>query len=405
MKKSVRWLKKNEAEFIGLIPKENEKNRSNARYYVTKEQWQRIKALRKFKDTEFKETKRTLDKDGNVVSKIEKLSSRELIDIPENHKIKRVSTNVSTGQQWVITEPNKENDLQNIDFERIIKKFIKPVTPKAKKVPINLSDFDTLTYTDVHIGMDTDKFNKSMYPIKWDKDSILDSARKMILETYNNQSSQTLVIDELGDFLDGYNGYTTRGGHSLPQNMTNEQAFDLALTFKMMLVDELQNYYPNIIINNICNDNHAGSFGYFVNSAFKQIVNEKYPHIEVNNHNKFINHYFIGRVCFIVTHGKDDSTLKFGFKPQLDSKSVEKIDQYCKHNDIYKKSDLVIFKKGDSHQALFDMCTSDDFYYYNYPALSPSSQWVQNNFKKGRRGFIIEHFNGLQNIIKPYFIK
>ena len=51
------------------------------------------------------------------------------------------------------------------------------------------------------------------------------------------------------------------------------------------------------------------------------------------------------------------------------------------------------------------MAGSDDFDYYNYPAGSPSSQWVQNNFKKGRRGFVIENFKGLENNITPVFIK
>ena len=49
------------------------------------------------------------------------------------------------------------------------------------------------------------------------------------------------------------------------------------------------------------------------------------------------------------------------------------------------------------------MCGSDDFDYYNYPAASPSSQWVQNNFKKGRKGFVLETFKGLTNTIKPIF--
>jgi len=123
------------------------------------------------------------------------------------------------------------------------------------------------------------------------------------------------------------------------------------------------------------------------------------------NNKDFKNHYFIEETCFIVTHGKDDSTLKFGFKPQLDSKQAEKIDQYCKRNDIYKKANKIVFKKGDSHQALFDMCTSDDFFYHNYPALSPSSMWVQNNFKGGRRGFVIEHFNDTKHIVDVNFIK
>ena len=235
-----------------------------------------------------------------------------------------------------------------------------------------------------------------MYAEKWDKETILQSMCKMVSKVLEKKASDTLIIDELGDFLDGFNGYTTRGGHKLPQNMTNEQAFDLALEFKISIIKSLRKKYKEIRVNNICNDNHAGSFGYFVNSAFKNFCDNKYNNVEVVNHRQFINHYFVNDICFIISHGKDEDTLKFGFKVQLDSKGIEKIDQYCKQNDIYKKAKKIVFKKGDSHQALFDLCTSDDFYYFNYPALSPSSQWVQNNFKKGRRGFVLENWNNTE---------
>jgi len=51
------------------------------------------------------------------------------------------------------------------------------------------------------------------------------------------------------------------------------------------------------------------------------------------------------------------------------------------------------------------MCTSDDFYYFNYPALSPSSNWIKNNFKLGRRGFVNESYKGLKHYQKVHFIK
>jgi hypothetical protein len=134
-------------------------------------------------------------------------------------------------------------------------------------------------------------------------------------------------------------------------------------------------------------------------------LNKNIKGVTVKNHKQFINHYFVGKVCFVITHGKDDKHLKFGFKPFQDSKSLEKIDQYLKQNNIYKQADLIVFKKGDSHQALFDLCTSDDFFYFNYPAGSPSSEWVQTNFKKGRRGFVNESYFGKDFFIKPFFIQ
>jgi hypothetical protein len=303
-------------------------------------------------------------------------------------------------------EFKEQFNVDSVDFESVLNKVLDKVRPSEKydTTPDEI-EFDTLTYTDVHIAMDTDSKGNSMYAVVWDKESIMESLDMMIKHTLKNKKSNTIVVDELGDFLDGFNGYTTRGGHKLPQNMTDEEAFDLGLTFKIKLALALDEHYKKVIFNNICNDNHAGAFGYFVNSAFKRWADTNFSnHIFVNNHRQFMNHYYIGTTCFIITHGKDDSTLKFGFKPQLDSKGLEKIDQYCKHNDIYKKADRVIFKKGDSHQGLFDICTSDDFFYFNYLALSPSSQWVQNNFKQGRRGFVIEHFTETTNSFLPIFL-
>lgn len=300
----------------------------------------------------------------------------------------------------------KENKIDNeidFDFDEIISKHINPVKVDVQKSYSDV-DFDMLTYSDVHIGMDTNSKGNSMYATLWNKDEALKSSTRMALDMIKNQKSDLLIVDDLGDFLDGYNGLTTRGGHSLPQNMTNEECFDTGVTFKMNLVDILVNYFKEIRFNNICNDNHSGAFGYFVNSAFKSLAEQKYSNVKVNNYRNFISHYFVNDVCFVITHGKDDSTLKFGFKPNLDTKQIEKIDQYIKRNDIYSKAKKIIFKKGDSHQTLFDMAGSDDFYYYNYPALSPSSQWVQNNFKKGRRGFVIESFIGIDNTIKPIFL-
>lgn len=302
----------------------------------------------------------------------------------------------------IVFKENITEQLQEFDFNAIIQKYIKPVTVEKKKYNTTY-DFDTLTYTDAHIGMDTDADNNSMYAEAWNEAEVITTAQKILHKTLENRKSSHLIVDDLGDLLDGFNGKTVRSQHDLPQNMTNEQMFDCALQFKMLLLDGFAPYYKTLTFNNVCNDNHAGSFGYFVNKAFKDIAAVKYNDVTVNNHRTFLSHYFVNDVCFVISHGKDDKTLKFGFKPDLDSKGLEKIDHYCKHHKLYGKAKRIVFKKGDSHQALFDMCTSDDFDYFNYPAISPASQWVQNNFKKSRKGFVIENFKGVESTLKPIF--
>ena len=408
MSKAIRWLSKKEAEVLDFKVKENKGNRTQARYSLTEEQWHSVlKQRTKPKKRKFVETQKKFDKNGDVVSSLEKLQSKP-IDVPDGFEVIKISTSKTTGQQWVQYAPRKETAsevVESFDFKSVIEKYIKPIILKKVDKKTYSKDFDTLTITDVHIGMETDIDNNTMYVKEWNKKELIKTADIVIEQTLEEQASSVLYVDELGDLLDGFNAQTTRGGHALPQNMTNEECFDAALEFKLKILYGLVNNYTEIHFNNICNDNHSGAFGYFVNEAFKQIAELQFENVTVTNHRKFLNHYFVNDICFIISHGKDDKSLKFGFKPQLDLKGAEKIDQYCKQNGIYKKSDLVIFKKGDSHQALFDMCTSDDFYYFNYPALSPSSNWIKNNFKLGRRGFVNESFKGLKNYMKIHFIK
>ena len=412
MIKVIKWLNKSEAKFLELPIKEDAKGRNQNRYYVTEEQFSEILRLRTTPNKrKFVETIKKLDKNGSVISSTEKLQSKP-IEVPENFEVIKVSTSKTTGQQWVQYAPKKTEaieEVENFDFKNIIEKYIKPLEDYKPNVITytkpNKKDFDKLIITDVHIGMDTDADNNTMYKGEWNKEELLNTAQIVIDNTIKEQESDVLYVDELGDLLDGFNAQTTRGGHGLPQNMTNEEAFDCALEFKLKILYGLIGNYKEIHFNNICNDNHSGAFGYFVNEAFKQIAEIQFNNITVTNHRKFINHYFVGNICFVITHGKDDKSLKFGFKPHLDLKGAEKIDQYLKQNGVYKKSDLVVFCKGDSHQALFDLCTSDDFYYFNYPALSPSSNWIKNNFKLGRRGFVNESYEGLKHYQKIHFIK
>lgn len=405
-KKTRTRLSKVDAEFLGLVIKPNDKGRDNARYRITESQRLSLGLPANPKKRRFVETIKKLDKNQQIISTTEKLQS-EPIAVPDNFEIIKVSTSKTTGQQWVQYAP-KQIQIEDIDIQGIIDKYAKDIKP-LKIDPVDSLDndngFDTLTYTDVHIGMDTDKEDNAMYAITWDRGAVMDQADLMIEKTIENKTANLLIVDELGDLLDGYNEQTTRGGHKLPQNMGNDAAFDCALEFKMRILNGLVNHFDEIIFNNICNDNHAGSFGYFVNAAFKSLGEKLYPNVKINNYRQFINHYYVDDVCFVITHGKDDKALRFGFKPHLDEKGVKKIDQYCKYNDIYSQCDLVVFKKGDSHQALFDMCASSDFIYNNYPALSPSSNWVQSNFGLGRRGFVLEQYNGTDFSIKPYFNK
>lgn len=324
------------------------------------------------------------------------------LDISTVKSAKLISHNSSHMIYNIVFFTDDEESVQEVDnhLEEIVQKYIKPYP--IKYLGDGKEDkkfFDRLVFTDVHIGMDVNgKDGDPLYDGVWNREEILRRLSVMVNHVKRFKKSNTLIIDELGDFLDGLGGQTTRKGHDLPQNMNDKEVFDLALEFKIGLIDSLVNEYQYIICNNITNDNHSGVFGYFASSATKQILEQRYgAKVQVNSIKRFMHHYTVGNHTFVISHGKDIGENKFGFKPKLDAIQAEKIDQYCKEHKLYN-GNFIEFSKGDSHQAIYDDTTSNDFSYYNYPSFSPPSNWVKTNYKNSKSGFNFFNISRDENI-------
>lgn len=297
-----------------------------------------------------------------------------------------------------------EFDVNKVDFEKLFTDVPKIEVTKVKKKDYK-GEFDKLVFTDVHVGMDASDKGRNMYETEWNKTILFYRLTEMVNFTLAKQESKILYISDLGDFLDGFNGNTTRGGHSLPQNMSNQEAFDVGFMFKVRLLEALAPHYELIVMRNVCNDNHAGDFAYFVNQAVKSYINTQLKNVQIINQTSFIDWELVGNYCFVSTHGKDTHNLKHGFKAKIDPNQVNKIVGYLNTQQLLNKGYEIIFEKGDSHLYLFDSATSDVFKYYNYPAFSPSSNWVATNFQLGRSGFIHFNYGLLTKSINEYFFK
>ena len=293
-------------------------------------------------------------------------------------------------------------DVKNIDFEALIKDAPKLVVEPTKK-RTHKGLFDKLVFTDVHIGMDASDKGRSMYDAEWNETILFDRLEQMVSYTLEKQNSDTLYILDLGDYLDGFNAQTTRGGHALPQNMSNQKAFDVGFQFKTLLLQYLAPFYKTIHVRNICNDNHSGDFSYFVNQFFKTYVERDLKNVHVTNQTAFIDFEEVGNYCFVTTHGKDTHNLKYGFKPKIDHAQINKIIGYLNTKQLTNKGLDITFEKGDSHLYLFDSSSSDVFKYYNYPAFSPSSNWVATNFQLGKSGFVHFNYDEHRKSINEYF--
>jgi UDP-2,3-diacylglucosamine pyrophosphatase LpxH len=196
-------LKKHEAIALGFEVKDAY-SKGNSKYQLNESQVVSLELIRKQYDTSFIEVKRTLDKKGHVISKIEKLAPNALIAIPENHEIKRVSTNVSTKQQWVITEPVKESliDEDNfLDIKYILENELQKVYD-GKFIHTDSNEVDNLIIADLHVGSYIDGLVKTKdYSIP-----ILIQYLEKTAITVNRNNSKEVNVLCLGDLIESFTG-------------------------------------------------------------------------------------------------------------------------------------------------------------------------------------------------------
>lgn len=251
-----------------------------------------------------------------------------------------------------------------------------------------------VTISDDHVGLEPNPDNNSLFNYEYNADIYDKSYQKVfdsIVKEYNTHGKfDLLLLDNLGDEQDGWNGLTTRGGHKLPQNMTNAEVFETCVDVKVKLITSLvkNNIANKIILRKVVNDNHSGDFGHTINIAVKKIINLLYSSdvVEVETLTKFLEHRIYGKHCFILTHGKDSKNMFKGLPLQLNDKTINYINDYINFYNI--KSEFIHVEKGDLHQIGYNKCNTFD--YRNFMSFAPPSSWVQHNFGDCYSGYSIQ---------------
>ncbi len=269
-------------------------------------------------------------------------------------------------------------------FDSLLKKYSKnrkqkKLKPKKVTQPMACK----VTISDLHVGMNPLP-ESSLFSYEYGEAQIregMETVYNAIHEKYSTYGTFDLVmIDDLGDMQDGWGGQTTRGGHSLPQNMTEDEVFDLCVDIKVELIERLiQSGMTNkVILRSVVNDNHSGLFNLIVNKAIKKLVNRVYSEevVEVDILERFMEHRFYGNHCFILTHGKDKQHMNRGLPLNLTDRAKNFINDYIDHYAI--SSPYVHVEKGDLHQLGYERTKRFD--YRNYGSFAPPSAWVQHNF-------------------------
>jgi hypothetical protein len=244
MRNKQRRLDDNEAKSLGfeeLNP--HEKNSTRARYRISDEQWEEILHKRSLpNERDFVETIRKLDKNGELVSSVEKLQS-EPIEIPENFQILKISTSKTTGQQWIQYGPKNEKQKEE-DIKILHEKLIKDIRKYSFKYPIFkreiIKEKHCLVFdaADIHLGkicssFETGETYNSQIAVKRVKEGLMG-----ILNKSKGWEIDKIIFVAGNDILHVDNAKsTTTSGTSQD---TDQMWYDNFIMAKRLLVDIIE---------------------------------------------------------------------------------------------------------------------------------------------------------------------
>jgi hypothetical protein len=293
------------------------------------------------------------DKGKNAEKELEFLR-KELYDIKQNNHL--------------IKEIIKESLECKVEQLRIEKKEISNKTALC----IHLSD--------MHVGAHTPY--DSIYKNNYNKEEV-EKRLGIVLTKISEQHKlfgrfERVIINNLGDSIDGFDRQTVRRHHELSQNMDNKQQYNVFIECMLAFFDTLHkmDVANNIDYHAVTNDNHSGSAGYIANKTLKYVFNERYPDMNVDIFEKFIQHYTCFNHTFILTHGKDERHQKYGHPLVIDKKTELYFDEYIRINKITNQN--ISICKGDLHQSATTY--GKGFRYKSIPSFYGSSDYIHINY-------------------------
>lgn len=286
--------------------------------------------------------------------------------------------------------------LEGISF-KFLEESITPIQiPKVNMV----TDNDLILHlSDLHIGAKLE--SGAMYQNPWDEKEVLRRLKALLKKISSMGDFNTVVINLLGDNLDGMDNQTARRDHYMPQNMDNMEQVQSFIRIMEWFVSSI---YESGICNKIkiysvkCG-NHDGITGYVATMALLYKLKAMYPgFVETTLFDEFFGSYEFKGHKWIICHGKDEKFMKKGLPLNLDEKNKVMLYEWLDSKQIYGDNIHVI--KGDLHSENINSCKKLD--YRNVLSLFGNSDYSNYNFSRNQYGVSYEMFIG-DNLVRGTF--
>lgn len=323
---------------------------------------------------------------------IEEKSEEELINLhnqnKENNVLRRIEKDQLSEANKLINKLAKENlelKRNSTDFHFTNDVEIKPIRISSK----GSTDKSLMLHlSDIHVGACLESGN--LYDNNWNEEELerrLDAIVDLVSEF---GTLDHIVINMLGDYLDGMDNMTARRDHIMPQNMDNREQFNVFIKNMLSFIGQLAYYTSQITIYAVPEGNHDGISGYMAIKALEYAVNAKFPEIEFTIFERFFGTYEFNGETYLIMHGKDARFMKKPLPLNLNSDSNALIRDWLDREGLHQSNIHII--KGDLHSNNLNACRKFD--YRNVLSLFGDSDYSQYNYPSNGYGISYDLFIG-----------
>jgi hypothetical protein len=326
---------------------------------------------------------------------VEELSEEQLVNLhnqnKENNVLRKIEKDQLSEANKLINKLAKElNDLKYTkDFHFTIDNEYKPKLHVAIPKIANTDNKSIILHiSDTHVGAALS--STSLFNNKWNENEFARRLNEIIHRVNLLGPFDKIIINFLGDYLDGMDGMTARRDHVMPQNMDNKEQFNVFIKHMMHFIEDLYQLTNNIEIYAVPEGNHGGYADYFAIKALEYASKSYFPNIKFTVWDKYFGIFKHKEHTYLSMHGKDGQFMKKPMPLNLNDSTSTLLRDWMDREQITGENIHVI--KGDLHSNNLNSCRKFD--YRNVLSLFCDSDYSQMNYVSNQSGCSYDLFIG-----------
>lgn len=322
---------------------------------------------------------------------VEELSEEQLINLHNQNKENNVLRRIEKDQ---LAEANKlinklASELNSLKYTKDFHFTIDGnYTPKTYTPCYHTNKTLVLHISDTHVGAALS--STSLFKNDWNEQEFARRLESLVTKISSLGGFEKIVINLLGDYLDGMDGMTARRDHVMPQNMDNKEQFNVFIKHMLHFIEDIQSLCNNVEIYAVPEGNHGGYADYFAIKALEYATKSYFPNIPFTVFDRYYGVFTVESHKYLVFHGKDGQFMKKPMPLNLNDNTSNLLRDWMDREQMNDDNIHVI--KGDLHSNNLNSCRKFD--YRNVLSLFGDSDYSQMNYVSNSYGVSYDLFIG-----------